>query len=422
MATDTKVLYTRLLDNIARGLDIAPSKYEAAVQRYTAVGDWLNGGEYGNGSGGLHVYPQGSFRLGTVVRPLREGKEGDYDIDLVCTFQTPKDSVSPRSVKTAIGARLSEHTLYRRMLEPEGDRCWTLDYAEEDGVGFHLDILPSSLEAQNAASSLMAIGVPYALALKAIAITEKEADGTYSWSAGNPDGYADWFDATNKPAFDSVSVLQKSLLLRENEGIFFKVDDVPDQLVRTPLQRTIQILKRHRDIRFTGHQWELDKPLSVIITTLAARLYQQEGDTLTTLRNVVTQLCAHSDLLEAGATLEKSLADLRLISRQPDGTWLIPNPVNPEENFADYWHEHNHRRARAFFQWVDWIRTDLIDILSQPDIKGIGKSLEVQFGENTIREASKGVYAFDTSLPTPLSANAVPHIKISDPVKPWGNS
>ena len=30
------------------------------------------------------------------------------------------------------------------------------------------------------------------------------------------------------------------------------VDDVPDQLVRTPLQRSIQIMKRHRDVMFNG--------------------------------------------------------------------------------------------------------------------------------------------------------------------------
>lgn len=39
------------------------------------------------------------------------------------------------------------------------------------------------------------------------------------------------------------------------------------------LQRIVQILKRHRDIMFNGDE---DKPISIIITTLASRAYRGE--------------------------------------------------------------------------------------------------------------------------------------------------
>lgn len=39
--------------------------------------------------------------------------------------------------KTIVGDRLREHKTYANMLEPEGKRCWTLNYDE-----FHMDILP----------------------------------------------------------------------------------------------------------------------------------------------------------------------------------------------------------------------------------------------------------------------------------------
>lgn len=42
---------------------------------------------------------------------------------------------------------------------------------------------------------------------------------------------------------------------------------------KTPLQRAVQILKRHRDIMFAGDE---DKPVSIIITTLAAKAYQEK--------------------------------------------------------------------------------------------------------------------------------------------------
>ena len=93
MASETRFHYNQLLDRIARELDISPTDYKLAVQRYTAVGDWLQTGEYDGCEGVAHIYPQGSFNLGTVVRPIRDGKEASYDIDLVCnagfTFGIP---------------------------------------------------------------------------------------------------------------------------------------------------------------------------------------------------------------------------------------------------------------------------------------------------------------------------------------------
>ena len=420
MANETRTLYTRLLDNIARELDISPSKYKVAVERYSSVGNWLEAGDYNRCQGAPNIYPQGSFRLGTIVRPFREGKEADYDIDLVCTLRTLKESTAPADIKVAVGDRLKENTDYRRMLEREGVRCWTLDYAEEDGIGFHLDVLPSSPEDQATISLLAASGVPCELADKAIAITHKEEHGAYSWSPSNPDGYAEWFDSIKRPAFEKVSALQKHVLLQENRNIYSRVEDIPDQLVKTPLQRAIQILKRHRDIRFAGHELEQDKPISIILTTLAARLYRQEEDTYSALSNIVTQLDAHSHLLQPGAEVDETGVSLMLISRKPDGTWLISNPVNPGENFADYWHENNHRKARAFFQWVSWIRTDLIDILNQSDIEKIGKSLEQQFGQSVMKEAARDVYAALVPAFGQSRVAAVPHINISNPSKPWG--
>ena len=87
----------------------------------------------------------------------------------------------------------------------------------------------------------------------------------------------------------------------------------------------------------------------MIITTLSAKLYQNEGDLYSTLKNIVEQLDAHAALLSPGITLNESLRSQRLIERKPEGSWYIPNPVNPEENFADRWHENDNRKARAFF-------------------------------------------------------------------------
>ena len=135
--------YSRFLNNVAADLDIPPGKYQDAVDRYQAVGRWLEGGRYPDCTDVPSIYPQGSFRLGTVVRPLRDGVEADYDIDLVCELPIAKHRTDARSVKAMAGERLREHHRYRRLLDREGKRCWTLKYAEQDGIGFHLDVLPS---------------------------------------------------------------------------------------------------------------------------------------------------------------------------------------------------------------------------------------------------------------------------------------
>ena len=142
MAID-KSKYSRFLENVAEDLDIPPGKYQDAVDRYQAVGVWLEEAQYPECTDLPSIYPQGSFRLGTVVRPLRDGIEADYDIDLVCELPIAKQWTDACSVKTMVGDRLRQHHRYRKLLDREGKRCWTLKYAEQDGIGFHLDVLPS---------------------------------------------------------------------------------------------------------------------------------------------------------------------------------------------------------------------------------------------------------------------------------------
>ena len=348
--TIDKNAYAEFLENVAEDIDIPPAKYQQAVDRYRAIGHWLEEGEYPGCTDKPDIYPQGSFRLGTVVRPVRGGEEADYDIDLVFELPITKDWTDAHTVKRAVGDRLREHQRYRKMLDDEGKRCWTLVYAEQDGIGFHLDVLPS------------VPGPKYAFD-KSIAITNRKGM-SYDWSASNPKGYGDWFDEKNRAAFMRVLAEQKRSIRARATMTYASVDDVPDQLVRTPLQRSIQIMKRHRDLMFNGGTNADYTPISMIVTTLAAHLYGGEPDVYTALTAIVSKLHGHAGLVD-NRMIEQTLASLGLIQRTGDGKWYIGNPVNPAENFADRWHEDNHARARAFFLWVDALQEDLVDILAE---------------------------------------------------------
>ena len=71
----------KILDQITIELELTESQEGAIEKAYNAVADWLSQ----NGSPlkqyNISIFPQGSIKLGTVVKPF--GKD-DYDVDLVC--------------------------------------------------------------------------------------------------------------------------------------------------------------------------------------------------------------------------------------------------------------------------------------------------------------------------------------------------
>ena len=164
-------MVNQTLLQIAQYLDISPTDYKKAQERFSAIKNWLDNGAYKSGYS-PDVYLQGSFRLGTVVRPYHKDKEGNYDIDQVCELTKYRESKSPKILKNDIGDRLKEDNDYERMLEIEGRRCWTITYASEIGrPGFHIDILPAFKSDKGT--------------LYTIDITHRE-ENVYSWSSSNP--------------------------------------------------------------------------------------------------------------------------------------------------------------------------------------------------------------------------------------------
>lgn len=287
------------------------------------------------------------------------------------------------------------------MLEKEGRRCWTLKYAEQDEIGFHLDVLPSVFENDNDCDT-------------AIAITHK-GDVGYSWSSSNPNGYARWFEERNRGAYLIVESSQKSSIAKQYSSIYASVDSVPDLLVKTPLQRAIQIMKRHRDLRFDNTDASKYRPISMIITTLAAHLYDGEPDVYTALKNIIERLHLHAVLLKGQGILDESLSRQKLIYRDSSGVWYIANPVNSEENFADRWHEDRNARAVSFFKWVEQLHEDLVKILNSYDRKGVRATLVAGLGAKFISSHFDSLWPIVNPKPNVAAA----HVNISQGQKPW---
>jgi hypothetical protein len=132
-----------LLEQVAKSLDIPDDVHEEAVRKYEQVGHWIEGQDATGGRREPLIYPQGSFRLGTVIRPITEKDE--YDIDLVYERHLRKGSVSQEQLKEEAGEHLRgyvEHCQESHDDVPaliEGRRCWRLDYPDR----FHMDVLPA---------------------------------------------------------------------------------------------------------------------------------------------------------------------------------------------------------------------------------------------------------------------------------------
>ena len=351
-----------LLEAIADALDISESHYTQVVKLYESLGAWLERDESIVACYMPKIYPQGSFLLGTVIKPISGEKE--YDLDLVSELSLQKTEISQKKLKYLVGVEIKSYAQANNMNSrpEESRRCWTLNYA--DDAQFYVDILPAIPDAEAFKLFLESGGYSSSnWSDSAIAITDTTLSN-YSqiapdWSHSNPKGYAEWFRSRMKKR---VSAIRRSLTRR-------KIDNLPEYKVKTPLQRAIQILKRHRDIWFDKNQSAYDtkaKPSSIIITTLAAHAYYNEGDLQQTLLKILTQMPYY-------------------IEYDDNGVSLIRNPVNPLENFAAKWQEHPIRKE-SFMDWLKQVQLDLTEALELSDIHSIEKSLKSYLGEQTIKE------------------------------------
>jgi len=386
-----------VIDNMVKLLELPDSAYDKARKRYEDLGEWFDRDESAVSASDPHIFPQGSFRLGTAIRPLDESEE--YDLDLACKLREgiSKDRHTQETLKKLIGIELEAYRKARGIkseLEPK-HRCWRLEY--QDDLSFHMDIVPcipaDEKRRKAILESIRKTGLDEYVAGSAsqttISITDDRHEGYKhicdDWNISNPEGYAKWFEYRINP--------QQTRILLEKA----QVDDVPLFKKKTPLQRVIQILKRHRD------NWSKDnpdsKPISIIITTLAARAYNGETDIVAALGNVLEKM---------GGLVSPS---------RP----RVPNPVDPEEDFADRWYRLDclHLRLEEHFNaWLLQARTDFQHITSTTDTEFLRDQIEEKFSLRVNESELKkqlGISVTSVNIITPKTHT----IDRQDSARPW---
>lgn len=353
--------FSLILNNLAESLDISPTAYEEAEDRYKAVGKHLNRDDSIVSKYKPDISPQGSFAIGTVTKTLTEND--DIDIDLIACLEASKASISQKDLKTLIGYEIIQYAKINKMKFPteEHRRCWRLNYSE--GSKFHMDILPAIPDKETMKYMLEAKGYKSIWSEYAIAITDNMLNNynivNPDWPVSNPKGYKEWFKERMKVQYDKQ-------LFNLSEKIQKSVEKIPEYKIKTPLQKAIQILKRHRDIMFVNDKDH--QPISIIISTLAGHAYNNEADTFEALLNIITKM---PDFIF-----------------RKEGILWVPNPVNPLENFADKWPE-NKEKEHNFMRWLRQVYTDLSEASIKKDNDSLNESLRFKFGSKPVFEAIK---------------------------------
>ncbi|NMF86951.1 nucleotidyltransferase [Aromatoleum petrolei] len=379
------------LERLAAELDVPPSRYEEATRRYKSVGEWLDREESNLKDLDPEVYVQGSFRLGVPIRPVNEDEH--YDVDLVCELKSAGKHLTQRQLKALLGYEMKLYAKAHGMKEVgESRRCWTLEYA--DGAQFHLDALPAIPDGEGQRRILAARGLSNSWTETAIAITDNEHPQydavCEGWPHSNPKGYTNWFRSRMRVAFEA----RRGAMALESKA---SVEDIPSYRVKTPLQQSVQILKRHRDLMFANDP--ANKPISVILTTLAGLAYQNEPTVGQALDTILRQMDS-------------------LIGRDGQGFPVILNPTDPAENFADRWRQYPNRREN-FFMWLRKARADFVGLAQQWHGQGLVEVAERFAGPRIATRASTSspspVRSLLALLPNRASLISAPHKQLA----PW---
>ena len=334
-----------ILSALAEELNISDTMYDRAVQSYSNLGEYL---KKSNTDWMVEVYPQGSFEMGTVVKPLSD--EEQYDVDLIVLIKKPM--LEAKALRGEVTSLLEQYGRYEGKLEDKR-RCVRIQYS--DSAQFHMDI---ACAREHLAQSE-----------NVILISQHDNNGNYDFSPSNPSDYVAWF----KEAMRYSDLPEIRALFGKAAGET-DVKPLPLIKVHTTLQKAIQLLKRHRDIYFKDNS--KNGPSSIIITTLCALSYDY----------IVKNQMQSDSIYE---TIKSMLENFNRFITVKDGDYHLDNPVLNGENFLTNWKDDGSLK-RDFDAWIDKATRDIIidpaNFIENNPSK-LSKELSEGFGEGVSTRA-----------------------------------
>lgn len=323
-----------LLEDYANNLGITDAQRDNAIAKYETIGSWLSSGEFFREYAPI-IYPQGSFALGTVVRPAA-GEE--FDLDIIVQLTQGDILKSSKEIKAAVNARLSEDNRDNPCLHADKkscSMCYTLSFPKQ----FSMDVVPARYEDTD---TIKHRKLKHPEKARFLDTAIKVVNRAEQWLDSNPKGYIKWFDEISKESRHKGAVL-----------IMNEMAPLPANKVRTPLQNMVQILKKHASEMFASDALRQYKPESIAITTLAALSYKREYSLYDALCNF------------------KSNA-LNIMGNE----LKLENPANPGEWFSQMW-ENDEVKKKYLKKWLDAVDSfirNMVNMDVETDIQFLNKA------------------------------------------------
>ncbi|WP_137625077.1 nucleotidyltransferase domain-containing protein [Lactiplantibacillus pingfangensis] len=360
-----------ILEQICQKIVLSDTAKETVVREYTALGNLISSDN--RVSNAVDIKPQGSYNLGTAIKPIN-GSDDDFDIDLVAIVHGES---SPKKIKHLIGNILKTSDAYASKLQPEKNRAWTIKYFNS-----HVDVVPAT-DSQ----------------YSDVLITNRLSIQNYGFRQSSPFKFKKWFAQKGQDVYQYSDIVSNR---------FSDEVETPEEYHEyTILQEVVQLLKYHRNKMFEKRD-DKSKPISMIITILAAEAYTGQDD-----------------LSEALVAVTNGLRNQ--IKYDSQGFPHILNPTNKDEDFTDKWRLHPERKD-AFFEWLQVVESNL-GTTNQTEMIPWKSTLADIYGKTRVQEVfeylGKKRSVMQLQGQVPLSSEGVFGGEISDKkVRPhtfWGD-
>lgn len=327
----------QLLLGICNKLQLQPSLYDLAEERYKTITETIYS-DYMFDDRKLRIYPQGSFRLKTTVKPL---KGNEYDLDFVA--ELPENSnITARQLYDHIYRILKNDGVHGNMVEKK-TRCIRINYAND----FHMDIMPGQAISRNT---------------NEIIVPDRELKSWYHHS--NPIGYAEWFENQAK-----TQIRNYLFEIRKNQSAE-PIDDQELTIRLEPLRRAVQLVKRYRDVYCENNSSEPVR--SIVICTLMGQISSSYSNEI----EIISDFCTYVN------------QKIQMAQGEP---FEVRNPV-VDEILTEKWRE-NKKNYKDFVNMMANLTKDIVKLKSETTNIGIVTQAKLMFGNDitndVVKEAAK---------------------------------
>jgi hypothetical protein len=298
-----------LLMDVARRLQVPPSKHQEAVNHYKGLCRHVDRQGSPLENKVRENYPSGSFAIHAAI--YSKVKSAAHDVDVVVELDISEHSDPSAVLDTLYRAIKGEPgSEYYDLVVERNSRCVTVTY--RDGVT--VDLMP-------------VVRIPSGPERSAWLFHHKQETNAKMLKEVNPKAFSDFFNANVGTSETFASQFGSRRLLVEGDvAEKAETQPMPDHLPldeKSPTLVALQLLKRFRDVQYRpASRKHLRKPPSIVIATLALES-AAAGDSL------VEEVMRIARFFIARIRAAESLGQ----------KVVVVNPAHPADVFTDRWPE-----------------------------------------------------------------------------------